>query len=61
MQIIRRLGKAVIKRWAQLPPEVQVLLVEQATFMVDEEARVHAHDEITAFIAKHQPRPLPYA
>jgi hypothetical protein len=55
LHVIRRLGRALVQRWALLPPELQELLVEQATFMEDEEQRVHVNDSIKAFIAKHQP------
>lgn len=50
--ILRRLGGAVIAQFANLPPNIRELLVEQATFMHDRHQTVQLKEQIEAFIEK---------
>lgn len=50
--ILRRLGGAVIVQFANLPPNIQQLLVEQATFMHDRHQTVQLKEQIEALIEK---------
>lgn len=46
----RRLGGAVVYRWDYLPPDVQTLLLDQATLVGNEDHPGTTREQILAFI-----------
>ncbi|RYG31893.1 MAG: hypothetical protein EON93_12175 [Burkholderiales bacterium] len=50
--ILRRLGGAVVALFDTLPEDIQELLVEQATHMIDRHQTVQLKQQIENFIAK---------
>ena len=52
--VARRLGKAVLARWSDLPPEVRNLLFEQALLVGDRHQTANLRHDIWALILKHQ-------
>jgi hypothetical protein len=53
--IARRLVTAVVSHWAKLPPDIQQLLLNEASLAFDARTQTTGlHAQIKAFIAKHQ-------
>ena len=52
--VARRLGKAVLALWSDLPPEVRNALFEQALLVHDRQEAADLRHEIWALILKHQ-------
>jgi hypothetical protein len=48
--IVRRVGKAVIVLWDQLPRETQDKIVKQAVLMHDRDRALQLRHKITAFV-----------
>ncbi len=53
----RRLGKAVLALWSDLPPEVRNALFEQALLVGDRHEAEDLRHDIWALILKHQGDP----
>lgn len=50
--IIRRLGKAVVVQWDNLPEPVQALLLKQAVLMHDQVRAIQLRQKIKSFIQR---------
>ncbi len=55
MHVVRRLGGAILAQWTKLPPEAQRRIVEQATFVHDDDMNVQVQQQIHGLIRKHNP------
>ena len=53
----RRLGKAVLALWSDLPPEARNALFEQAMLVADRHEAADLRHDIWALILKHQGDP----
>jgi hypothetical protein len=56
--ILRRLAKAVIWQWDDLPADVQKRIQQQAVFMSDEFQTVQLNEQINMFIQEHKAKKI---
>jgi hypothetical protein len=52
--LLRRIAKAVVWQWEELPAEVQKLIHEQAVYMWDSDEAISLNEQLSNFIEKNK-------